>query len=319
MTTVSQFGGPFLNSRDVSSTFVYQLITRACFALSCYEYIITFKSEVAHGWQGKLTVKSLVFLVNRWLLILPSLYQIFVTSMTLTKQGVATTTFVFEILVVIDVAVFSALRVYVVAYYRRALCALVFIMGCAPAVTGLYVWMNSAAILVQDVPERSAFCLNTQTSSPKFQLIRTVQLLVFDRIPVIFSDAVVLALTLRRTWQPLRDSVRLGFTVSTFACLTCESVIYFLALLALNVGLMLTSYWPVASPISPLLHTVPQILIGRFMINLRDTVLRSQQWPSYDDTLHSNMLFGTTPRGSMSNIGQPGEATRCTRSSDVGV
>lgn len=42
-------------------------------------------------------------------------------------------------------------------------------------------------------------------------------------IPVIFAEAITLALTWRRTSQPIRESVYLGITVPASACLTRES------------------------------------------------------------------------------------------------
>ncbi|KIP08674.1 hypothetical protein PHLGIDRAFT_68927, partial [Phlebiopsis gigantea 11061_1 CR5-6] len=40
-------------------------------ALCVYEYLITFEHELRIVWQGRITVTSVIFLLNRWVMMLP--------------------------------------------------------------------------------------------------------------------------------------------------------------------------------------------------------------------------------------------------------
>ncbi|THH00332.1 hypothetical protein EW026_g2162 [Hermanssonia centrifuga] len=92
------------------------------------------------------------------------------------------------------------------------------------------------------------------------------------RIPVIIADILVLALTWHKTFRHRMDAIRVGVRTPLSALLLRDGTVYFFALLAMNIAVILVNTVPplqTASPISDIIPALTPILISRFLLNLR--------------------------------------------------
>lgn len=111
-----------------------------------------------------------------------------------------------------------------------------------------------------------------------------------SRISVVVADLMVVIFTLVRTFSHVREARRLRLKSSVSRCVIKDGVIYFIALCALNLIKILVSYSPGCSPINQLLYTLPEILVGRYLMNLRQAVSAGYE-TGFEST---SLIFGCT-------------------------
>ncbi|GJE94697.1 hypothetical protein PsYK624_108680 [Phanerochaete sordida] len=131
------------------------------------------------------------------------------------------------------------------------------------------------------------------------------QLLYVTRVSAIVADSLAFILTLMKTLSQVRAARRLrGVTVSLSSCIARDGTIYFAALVALNIARLIVSGAPIQvdlSPVTPFLETLPQILINRFIINLRHVADPAVE----TDLSQASTLGFRIPTTMLGNIAEP--------------
>ncbi|THG94467.1 hypothetical protein EW026_g7011 [Hermanssonia centrifuga] len=77
------------------------------------------------------------------------------------------------------------------------------------------------------------------------------------RIPVIIADILVLALTWRKTFRHRMEAIRVGVQTPLSALLLRDGTVYFFALLAMNIAVVLVNTVPSLQTASPVSDTIP--------------------------------------------------------------
>ncbi|GJF00637.1 hypothetical protein PsYK624_169310 [Phanerochaete sordida] len=159
-------------------------------------------------------------------------------------------------------ALFSVLRVYALwqgSRMQRIFSGVVFTLAFVPVVTNIFSEIYIAYSLPPDL--RIAYsCNRVLNASPKLTN------------NVIVADGLVLVLTWIKLFRQFLDMRRLKIRSSVATVLLRDGTVYFVALLAINIGLMGTILahdsfaYGVADNI---LQYMPTVLIQRFMMNLR--------------------------------------------------
>ncbi|THH00331.1 hypothetical protein EW026_g2163 [Hermanssonia centrifuga] len=100
----------------------------------------------------------------------------------------------------------------------------------------------------------------------------SIAMTIGTRIPVIIADILVLVLTWRKTFRHRMEAIRVGVRAPLSALLLRDGTVYFFALLAMNIAVVLVNTVPslqTASPVSDIIPVLTPILISRFLLNLR--------------------------------------------------
>lgn len=231
-------------------------------ALVVYEYLLTFQDEVRMIWRRKWTAATVLFMMNRYLLIasiilqaLPSTPESWCTVIPRITDGAA-------LLLLIVFALFSALRVYAMWDRNIFLFLLVILPNLVPVGTNFFAAVVFRPVLVGPPLGQ---CMLDDPVPPK-----TDEMLVHaTRISVIIADALVLVLTWVKTFHTVREAARLKMKVDVTTMLLRDGTIYFFVLLAINIAIIATAS-TTASYISPFLTNLTPVLISRFMLNLRE-------------------------------------------------
>ncbi|KAI0722514.1 hypothetical protein C8Q76DRAFT_793560 [Earliella scabrosa] len=188
-------------------------------ALVAYEYFITFGLEVELFWKRKVALASVLFFMNR--------YVPFIVNMMNSPF--------------IDVpqqyfpwALFSALRAYVLSSRTRALAYLVFLLSLVTPVfdfigLGTSVLVNSPSAGCNLTPNLSTSTRHTCTS------LTSDPVLIVSRTCLITSDILVLGITWNATYRASREIKALGQRTSLSDILFRDGVVYFVALLIMNI------------------------------------------------------------------------------------
>ncbi|EKM57679.1 uncharacterized protein PHACADRAFT_206559 [Phanerochaete carnosa HHB-10118-sp] len=146
-----------------------------------------------------------------------------------------------------NTAVFSALRVFAIWDRSRIWSLVVFALSMAPFIVNLVFTTMSRFMIVAD---------------PAFVAYIT-------RSSLVLADTIVLVLTWIKTFGNWRRARSVNAQVSLATCLLRDGTIYFIALLAVNIAQILTYNSAIVTPAAEFVEILPQILIHRFMINLR--------------------------------------------------
>ncbi|EKM57553.1 uncharacterized protein PHACADRAFT_206452 [Phanerochaete carnosa HHB-10118-sp] len=169
-----------------------------------------------------------------------------------------------------------------------------------------------------------------------------VAVLLVTRVPMIVADLFVLILTWKKTYRQYREARALSIKSPLTTCLIKDGTIYFSQvsipiafivplltattsiLLALNFSQLMSIYFNSISSISSFTGVMPQILICRLMMNLRQLSLgrsatsevkTSQQLVS----LHMPTFNNDATPSFMGNIGEPLDHDQDDRGDDVHV
>ncbi|TBU33043.1 hypothetical protein BD311DRAFT_653099 [Dichomitus squalens] len=252
--------------------------------LIVYEFMITFNKEVDLFWKRKITLSSILFLLNRYLpLIVNMIYAPWPFSLSPTTyenscKALIYTAETLEIFQYLPWAVFSGLRAYVLSSRAWPLALFVFVLSLAPVVIN-YVTLGYAEVLfdatlgcgvtspLTDAVQQDCACAEAGTCFT-----------VVSRVCLITSDLLVLAITWMGTYKDSREMKLLGQTTSLSSILFRDGIMYFLVLLIMNTLHLSFSLRSIlnqnnennASYITILTEPITAILISRFLMDLQD-------------------------------------------------
>ncbi|EKM50266.1 uncharacterized protein PHACADRAFT_201110 [Phanerochaete carnosa HHB-10118-sp] len=169
----------------------------------------------------------------------------------------------------IQIAFFSALRVFAIWDRSYSWSLVVFTLSMAPFATNLYQVVKSKYASVMD-PLAGTTCIQERMFSMRMVGIRMFHVMYITRGSLVLADTIVLVLTWIKTFGHWKNARRLKMKVSLTTCLLRDGTMYFIALLAVNIAQILT--YDSSGGISPMtmfVASLPSLFINRFIINLR--------------------------------------------------
>ncbi|KAI0769503.1 hypothetical protein BC629DRAFT_1533368 [Irpex lacteus] len=246
-------------------------ITRSATGLFFYECIITLSQEVDVVWRRKWTAITWLYALTRYCEVLDQI-------VTFLPVGNLTA------LIHIDAALhlvqplcygwFSALRVYALFHDRRLVAVIVFLLNLVPFATNMFNYTHTA-ISANEV------CIAVPTESSGLHL----SLSLLTRMAVIMSDVLVLAVTWTKTAQAYGEAKRLKIK-APLARMLLRDVSNVLEVIDSNIPVM-----EYLSVIEPFFDILPQIIVCRFILNLRQLEPTGTSWIS-DSKSHSLHFVG---------------------------
>ncbi|KAI0722375.1 hypothetical protein C8T65DRAFT_704876 [Cerioporus squamosus] len=237
--------------------------------LFAYEYAITFGHEVELFWKRKITVSSMLFLVNRYIpLVVNMIYAPW--------PSYPTTYYILEIFQYLPWAVFSALRAYALTSGTRPLAGIVFFLALAPVVVN-YVTLGYATPVVDPFFGCSASVSLSDATQQNFTII--------SRVCLITSDLVLMGITWFATYKTSREIKALNQVASLSSVLFRDGpVLAIMNVLHLSFSLLSIlnqNASPNASYITILTEPITAILISRFLLDLQEANAKSMHQDSF--------------------------------------
>ncbi|KAI0708036.1 hypothetical protein C8Q76DRAFT_800315 [Earliella scabrosa] len=262
------------------------IIEKLCYgamgALAIYEHLITFDSEVRLVWRRKVTGATVLFMLNKYLLLLR--FLIVLTSYDITTTEVSDSNLrparcsdltldrcratvlagdFFQTAPHLIWAAFAALRVYALTDHLWWLAAIIFLVSSVPVATNTYAY--SITSIESFIPPFN--CISSLSMSEELYLA----LLILTRASVVLGDVLVIGVTWYKTYNTWKTAASVAMKASFSTMLLRDGTVYFLCILTLNVlhlAFSLTGLFVQTLVIfqDPLIS----ILVGRFILNLRD-------------------------------------------------
>ncbi|TFY59207.1 hypothetical protein EVJ58_g5932 [Rhodofomes roseus] len=234
-------------------------ITNYCELATCmlifFEHIVTLPDEIRFIWRRKLTMSSLIFLLNRYILFLYGLVNVvgvipwttnigsdafsgFVCASDAERKtcrcaAIIMLYTVFTLLLYAITPIFSTLRVYAIAGRKWHFALATFLTGMVAVASNLV-------------------------------------MTIATRVCSIVSDLLVIVVTWWRTYALKREADRLHMRASLATLLLRDGTIYFVAILVLNiVHIIFVLYNGNVVYVTIFLIPIPALLTSRFLLNLR--------------------------------------------------
>ncbi|KZT73045.1 hypothetical protein DAEQUDRAFT_504178 [Daedalea quercina L-15889] len=241
-----------------------------------HEHMMTIAQEIRYVWGQRLTGATVIFLLNRYMVLLLGVTIILQTVAWDTPLATIMLYDIVAIILYIIIAIFSALRVYAIGGRNLTFCLITLGLGLVTAFASVYFAARSSyayVVVIDNIP----VCEYTNyysVTSYNTSLIAT-------RLCSILSDALVIGVTLCATLKT-RRAINPGSAETPLTMLLArDGSLYFVSLLLLNVLQMAFKpvYGAATNQISVLVAPVSSILISRFMLNLRHIFyMQSMGW-----------------------------------------
>ncbi|KAL1941683.1 hypothetical protein VTO73DRAFT_7122 [Trametes versicolor] len=287
---------------DFASTYTYNLTFLGAVAWLVWEYVITFDREVALVWSRKVNSASMLFLLNRYIMLVQFAVQL-PLSFTISDEWADTpdecrvlnrVLAVFSIAPYFVWAAFSALRAYAMSNRTWPIAILVFLLSITTACYNIY---NFVKIVPINLPA-PIFCIPTFPGiTPTFidQYVRpslydsspynanrkfsTAVRTTATRICLIIADALVIGVTWWRTWRFRVTAAQANVRTTFLQLLLRDGTIYFVILLILNILQIIVRITAQANFITTFEEPLTAILISRFLMNLREVDFAARDEP----------------------------------------
>ncbi|KAJ3554759.1 hypothetical protein NM688_g2940 [Phlebia brevispora] len=248
---------------------VYNYSTIACLAFVCYEYLITLKYEYEFLWRRKWTGSTWLFLANRYVL----LAVIILTQVALQIcHNITLTNFldVFYELPVLILAVFSALRVFALLDRAYATAGCVFALGLVPVLVYFsYISTKSASSPI--IMWTIQFWARHVTMITRY-LPQRCSTTLAGLMCMMSADVIAVITTWMKTYRHVRQGTSIGMNVGFSTAILHFGTLYFVVLCVVNVADILILSIPAfqtADPMANFSNILPNIVLSRFLINLR--------------------------------------------------
>lgn len=250
-------------------TFINTCCQVAASTMIFHEHMMTLSDEIRLVWSHKFSGATLVFLLNRYLVLSLGVAIVLQTGVWDTALSCEATIILYDIvsiLLTVITAVFSALRAYAIGGLVLFPAAVTLFLGLLPAFVAIYFMSRSSYAYVLVVSGSPVCDYN------EYYPIQTYnQLILASRACAIAADVIVLAVTWIHTYRTRKAAHRGVFKTGLTTLLARDGTIFFVLLLALNI--MQMTIKSVGGPMTNFASTftppVAGILISRFMLNLR--------------------------------------------------
>ncbi|KAI0659997.1 hypothetical protein C8Q70DRAFT_1053251 [Cubamyces menziesii] len=229
-------------------------------ALIFHEYFITLDSEVRLIWRRRITGASILFFLNRYIMI-------FDNVITLASYPARTDTgYVCAALGWMDVVLnllpyfiwnaFSTMRVYAISGRDWRIASVVCLLMIGPIASNVY-------NIPFEKPDNMPPPYNCQ-----FDNALTLQ--THNIIPLIAGDAIVLIVTWWKTYRLKKAADEARVKMSIVDMLLRDGTMYFGTMVVLNVLHIMVNYVVKVSFLGDVVDVLTSILVSRFIMNLRN-------------------------------------------------
>ncbi|KAJ3538254.1 hypothetical protein NM688_g6546 [Phlebia brevispora] len=256
----------------------------AAFAFVCYELAITFEYEYEFLWRRRRTVATWLFIANRYSMLASVIVMIIPMHAKVSRQEISKTlnsrklylqtcpkswtfflNFIFKLPIFMSAA-FSALKVFA-------------LLDHAYITASSYASMSPVMLLMRIWPTPYSghrVAMQTMPRPPRWQSINLAAALT-----TILADVVAIAATWFKMYRHARQAAFTGIGIGFGAILLQYGTMYFLVLSVVNLAdliLSLTLPTQLTNPTSIFTSIVPNVVLSRFIINLRQI---SSEGPSH--------------------------------------
>ncbi|KAF9066377.1 hypothetical protein BDP27DRAFT_1268649 [Rhodocollybia butyracea] len=266
----------------------------SAFVLWFYDFSLTLPTEVRSIWSSRLTGSSMIFILSRYSFLLYAVMQlvIFLPGTTMTDiscRDVDFTALLLACLAGATTKLLSILRVYALFNQNRLLIILFCPFIVADIVIAFLSWFS--------VTTTTSLGTYVQAFSPCFGAGGNLDALLSPVSPLLqlTFDSIIFILTLTRTARHIIQSRKLGSHTIVEVVLRDGTSYFFIIFIVASIqasitlgsllsgGALSNAVAQVTTIVSPFLAVLPNLLINRFVLNLRAyscTVQYSGKGPS---------------------------------------
>ncbi|KZT00362.1 uncharacterized protein LAESUDRAFT_732297 [Laetiporus sulphureus 93-53] len=240
-------------------------------ALVFYEYIVTFPEEVHVIWGVRLTTVTVIFALNRYLLMVQGINSALTPVLWHTPLAVIVLTNVMTIVVEAVTASFSAFRTYAISGHQIVPAMLVLLLGLAPVAVNVYTSTRVSYAFVIYIGSYPLCGYNNRES-----IAIQNKLILIMRICAAASDLIVLLVTWFKTSGLAIEVRRLRLRGSMATVLIRDGeALLLLNILEIVIKVRYENSQNYAGYVTIFLPPISSILISRFILNLRQVSLGS--------------------------------------------
>ncbi|KAI0660005.1 hypothetical protein C8Q70DRAFT_913775, partial [Cubamyces menziesii] len=230
-----------------------------------YEYGITINSEVRLIWRRKVTGASILFVLNRYIMIMDNIVTLAsfpamsnrVSLSHLAKcYALAWIDVVLNLLPYFVWNAFSTMRVYAISGRDWRISALVCVLMLGPIISNIY---NIPFEFPVNMPPPYGCSFDN-----------SVSLATHAIVPLMAGDAIVILVTWWKTYKLKKAADEARVTISLVDLLLRDGTIYFATMLVVNSLHIMMNYIVKISFLGDVADVITSILISRFIMNLRD-------------------------------------------------
>ncbi|EKM56463.1 uncharacterized protein PHACADRAFT_207695 [Phanerochaete carnosa HHB-10118-sp] len=301
-------------------------------AIVVFEYLVTFDQELTCVWQRKFSATSVLLLTTRWVMIInqaivwmPSTPKTKCSPLSISEKNRSPNSPADAHFIPSKrIALFAAFRVYALWYdwkYKHFLLAVVLTLGFVPVATNIFGWANIVLTYQGPLLDGCAAYINTSdelnmmcvTNGPILAALTLTAVstersavLQLTRSSALACDIIVLIATWLRTFSQWREARQLHIHLPASTLLLRDGTIYFIALLAMNIAQMAT-FWDAsinANIANVPLTSMPNVLVNRFLINLRQLSQPTDPSATLMTLDTSALTFAMPASEALGNIGE---------------
>ncbi|KZT08916.1 uncharacterized protein LAESUDRAFT_723208 [Laetiporus sulphureus 93-53] len=261
-----------------------------------FEYIVTFSEEVHVIWGARLTTVTIIFTLNRYLLIVQGLNFALNAVWWHTPLAVNLLVNVTIVLLEAVAASFSAFRTYAISGHQIVPALLVLLLGLGPAGVNVYTYTRLSYAFVGYAGSYPVCEFN----DPESIAIQN-KLVLIARICPAVSDLIVVLVTWFKTFR-LAIAVRKSRITGSIATLLIRDgeALLFLNILEIVIKVRYENSQNYANYVTLFLLPISSILVSRFILNLRQVSLGSM---GLNTISHSTLNTPDIPSRLVGNIG----------------
>ncbi|GJE90466.1 hypothetical protein PsYK624_066020 [Phanerochaete sordida] len=255
-------------------------VSWAALALVLYDFVTTFRHEMRIVWiplarwatasptsrRIPLNARAGLFLTIRWAMVVAALLIVVPVAPSRCEGDVWVSNIVAYV-VLSQVALFSALRIFAIWFKNYTLALITLALGLVRVIVNIYVDGFRSNYSYAGWPVSGCVQNVGFVTTPQIAAYACAPGLYLSRATVIAMDVLVLVLIWAKTYRQWRDArTHLG-TPSVVACFLVDGTWYFFVLLALNIADTLT-FSTTGSLLSSLTQVLPSVLMNHFIIDL---------------------------------------------------
>ncbi|KAI0323971.1 hypothetical protein GY45DRAFT_1332051 [Cubamyces sp. BRFM 1775] len=222
-----------------------------------YEYGITINQEVRLIWRRKVTGASVLFVVNRYIMIMDNIitlasFPAMSNRVRFPCYALAWIDVVLNLLPYFVWNAFSTMRVYAISGRDWRIAALVCVLMLGPIISNIY-----------NIP----FEFPVNMPSPyNCSFDNSVSLATHAIVPLMMGDAIVILVTWWKTYKLKKAADEARITISLVDLLLRDGI----TMLVVNSLHIMMNYVAKVSLLGDVADVITSILISRFIMNLRD-------------------------------------------------